>query len=148
MWGWWQTGVSLHQYDLRCSNSGFMHLGGDSHNSLRACCVFCYISIFMSLWITYKWKKKSNSQKTYVQNTGNCEVGKRKTCPYIFSSSGLGRRRILGVAVTAAIDKIRKSVVNISYVYTSNHKADRYGKRLIDIMKNLPFDESNVSPRN
>lgn len=47
----------------------------------------------------------------------NCDERQRKTCPYIFSSSGLGRRRILGVAVTAAVDKIRRSVVNILYVY-------------------------------
>lgn len=35
-----------------------------------------------------------------------------KTCPYIFSSSGHGRRRILGVFVTAAeIKQIKESIV-------------------------------------
>lgn len=42
----------------------------------------------------------------------------RKTCPYIFSSSEHGRRRILGVAVAATGDK-RKSVVQCLYTKCS-----------------------------
>lgn len=68
-------------------------------------------------------ERKTTQEKVY--SVVDCEERKRNTRPYIFSSSGLGRRRILGVAVTATVDKeIRKSLVSVCQQHVGQQMSD------------------------